>query len=129
MSDPMSKFLLRWLINAVALYIAARIVPGIELGNQVLVVLGVALVFGLVNALLRPLLSLLTCPLIILTLGLFTLVINAAMLLLTSALSQAIGLDFIVRGFWPAFWGGLVISIVSLVVTMLIREEERPSEA
>jgi len=119
----MSKLLLRLLINAVALYIAARIVPGIELGSNVLVVLGVALIFGLVNAIIRPILKLLTCPFIILTLGLLTLVINAAMLLLTSALSQAVGLDFVVRGFWPAFWGGLVVSIVSLVVTLLIRED------
>jgi putative membrane protein len=119
----MTKFLLRLLINAVALYIAARIVPGIEIGSQILVVLAVALVFGVVNALLRPLLKLLTCPFIVLTLGLFTLVINAVMLLLTSALSQALGLDFLVRGFWPAFWGALVVSIVSFVVTLLLRED------
>jgi putative membrane protein len=119
----MNKLLLRWLINAAALYVAARIVPGIELGDQVVVVLGVALVFGLVNALLRPLLTLLTCPLIILTLGLFTLAINAALLLLTSALSRAVGLSFVVEGFWPAFWGGLVVSIVSLVAAMLIHED------
>jgi putative membrane protein len=119
----MNKFLLRWLINAVALYIAARIVPGIHIGDSVLVVLGVALVFGLVNAIIRPILKLLTCPFIILTLGLLTLVINAAMLLLTSALSRAVGLTFIVEGFWPAFWGALVVSIVSLVVTLLIRED------
>jgi len=119
----MKKFLVRLLVNALGLYIAARIVSGIELGDQVLVVLGVALVFGLVNALIRPLLKLLTCPLIILTLGLFTLVINAAMLLLTSALSRAVGLTFVVEGFWPAFWGALVISVVSLVATLLLREE------
>ena len=120
----MNKFLLRWLISAVALYIAARVVPGIHLGDSAVVVLGVALVFGLVNALIRPLLSLLTCPLIILTLGLFTLVINAAMLLLTSALSRAVGLTFVVEGFWPAFWGALIVSIVSFVVTLLIREDD-----
>jgi len=123
----MSKFLLRWLVNAVALYIAARIVPGIDLGDNVGVVLGVALVFGLVNALIRPLLKLLTCPLIILTLGLFTLVINAVMLLLTSALSRAVGLTFVVDGFWPAFWGALIVSLVSLVMTLLLREEDRRS--
>lgn len=120
----MNKLLLRWVINAVALYIAARIVPGINLGNQVLMILGVALVFGLVNALIRPLLKLLTCPLIILTLGLFTLVINAVLLLLTSALSRAVGLTFGVEGFWPAFWGALIISIVSFVMTLLIREDD-----
>jgi putative membrane protein len=121
----MGNLLLRWLINALGLYLAARIVHGIHLGESALLVLGVALVFGLVNALIRPVLQLLTCPLIVLTLGLFTLVINAVMLLLTSALSRAVGLTFIVEGFWPAFWGALVISIVSLVATMLIREEDR----
>ena len=119
----MTKFLLRLLVNAVALYIAARIVHGIELGNSAPVVLGVALVFGLINALIRPLLHLLTCPLIILTLGLFTLIINAALLLLTSALSRAVGLTFVVEGFWPAFWGSIVISLVSIVMALVIREE------
>ena len=123
------KFLLRWLVNAVALYVAARIVPGIELCNNVGVVLGVALVFGLINALIRPLLKLLTCPLIILTLGLFTLVINAVMLLLTSDLSRAVGLTFVVDGFWPAFWGALVISLVSLAMTFLLREDHASSKS
>lgn len=122
----MGRFLLRWLINALGLYVAGRIVPGIDLGNHFGVVLGVALVFGLVNALIRPLLKLLTCPLIILTLGLFTLVINAAMLLVTSALSRAVGLTFIVEGFWPAFWGALVVSLVSLVLTLILHEDRRP---
>ena len=120
----MTKLLLRLLINAVALYVAARLVPGIHIGDNVMVVLGVALVFGLVNAIIRPLLALLTCPFIILTLGLLTLVINAVMLLLTSAFSRAVGLTFVVEGFWPAFWGALVVSIVSLVVTLVIREDD-----
>ncbi len=118
----MNKFLLRWIGNALGLYIAAQIVPDIHLGPNPFVVLGVALVFGLVNALIRPLLELLTCPLIVLTLGLFTLVINAVLLLLTSALSRAVGLTFVVRGFWPAFWGALIISVVSLVLTLLLHE-------
>jgi len=122
----MGKFLLRWLVNAVALYVAARVVPGIDLGSNVGAVLGAALVFGLVNALIRPLLSFLSCPLIILTLGLFTLVINAVMLLLTSALSRAVGLAFVVEGFWPAFWGALVMSLVSLVMTLVLHEDRTP---
>jgi putative membrane protein len=120
----MTKLLIRLLANALGLYVAARIVPGIHVGENWLVVLGVALVFGLVNALIGPLLKLLTCPLIILTLGLFTLVINAVMLLLTSALSRAVGLSFVVEGFWPAFWGALVVSIVSLVMTLVIHEND-----
>ena len=72
-----------------------------------------AAVFGLVNSLLRPLLTVLTCPLIVLTLGLFTLVINAVMLLVTGWLSDRWDLGFAVAGFWPAFWGGLVVGLVS----------------
>jgi putative membrane protein len=121
----MTKLLIRLLANALGLYVAARIVPGIYVGENWLVVLGVALVFGLVNALIGPLLKLLTCPLIILTLGLFTLVINAVMLLLTSGLSRAVGLSFVVDGFWPAFWGALVVSIVSLVMTLVFHENDR----
>jgi putative membrane protein len=118
------KLILRWLINAVALYVAAELVPGIHTdgGWQVLAVM--ALIFGLVNALIRPILKLLTCPLIMLTLGLFTLVINALMLQLASWLGRQLGLGFYVAGFWPAFWGALVISVVSFVLTMLIGDED-----
>ncbi len=114
------KLVIRWLINAVALYAAAELVPGIHAdgGWQVLAVM--ALIFGLVNALISPVLKFLTCPLIMLTLGLFTLVINALMLQLASWLGRQLGLGFYVAGFWPAFWGALVISIVSFVLTMLI---------
>ncbi len=121
----MTKLLIRLLANAVGLYVAAQIVPGISVGENWLVVLGVALVFGLVNALIGPLLKLLTCPLIILTLGLFTLIVNAVLLLLTSGLSRAVGLSFTVDGFWPAFWGALVISIVSFVMTLVFHENDR----
>jgi putative membrane protein len=120
----MRKLLLRWLINGVALYVAAELVPGIRTdgGWQVLAVM--ALIFGLVNALIRPILKLLTCPLIVLTLGLFTLVINALMLQLASWLGRQLGLGFYVAGFWPAFWGALVISVVSFALTLLIGDED-----
>ena len=81
--------------------------------------LAVAAVFGLVNSLGRPLLTVLTCPLIVLTLGLFTLVINAVMLLLTGWLSARWNLGFTVVGFWAAFWGGLVVGLVSLALSMI----------
>ena len=84
----MTKFILRWLINAIALYLAIRFVPGIAFGGGWLGLLWLALIFGLVNAFLRPLLQLLTCPLIILTLGLFTLLINMAMLKVTEWIGQ-----------------------------------------
>ena len=119
------KLVLRWLINGVALYVADRLVPGIyaEGGWQVLAVM--AIIFGLVNALISPILKFLTCPLIMLTLGLFTLVINALMLQLASWLGRQFGLGFYVAGFWPAFWGALVISVVSFVLTMLIVDEDK----
>jgi len=87
----------------------------------------VALVFGLLNALVRPVLKLLTCPLLILTLGLFTFVINGLILWMTSALSGKLHIGFHVAGFWPAFWGALVVSIVSIVLSLLVpdREERR----
>jgi putative membrane protein len=83
-----------------------------------------ALIFGLVNALIRPILKLLTCPLIILTLGLFTLVINALMLMLASWLGRQLGLGFYVAGFWPALLGALVISVVSFGLNLLIGDED-----
>jgi len=118
----MRHLLLRWIINAIALAVAATFVSGIHVDGGWLVLALVALIFGLVNALIRPLVTLLTCPLIILTLGLFTLVINAAMLLFASWIAGLLGIGFMVDGFWPAFWGGLVISIVSFVLSMIVHE-------
>jgi putative membrane protein len=118
----MRHLLLRWIINAIALAVAATFVSGIHVDGGWLVLALVALIFGLVNALIRPVITLLTCPLIILTLGLFTLVINAAMLLFASWIAGLLGIGFTVDGFWPAFWGGLVISIVSFVLSMIVHE-------
>ena len=83
----------------------------------------VALVFGIVNAFVRPILTILSCPLVLVTLGLFTLVINAAMLLLTARLSAVWNLGFTVTGFWPAFWGGLVVGIVSVSLALVVTDE------
>ncbi len=118
----MRHLLLRWIINAIALAIAATLVSGIHVDGGWLVLALVALIFGLVNALIRPVVTLLTCPLIILTLGLFTLVINAVMLLLASWIAGLLGIGFTVDGFGPAFWGGLVISIVSFVLSLVVHE-------
>jgi putative membrane protein len=85
-------------------------------------------VFGVVNVLVRPVVTLLTLPLLIVTLGLFTFVVNALMLRLTGALSDALGLGFHVAGFWPAFWGGLVISIVSFALTVFVGPTRRPDD-
>ncbi len=115
----MRNMLLHWAFNAAALWVAAYFLPGLDFTGDLLQLLLVAAVFGIVNSLLRPLLTVLTCPLIVLTLGLFTLVINAVLLLVTGWLSQRWDLGFSVAGFWPAFWGGLVVGLVSLVLSML----------
>jgi putative membrane protein len=111
-------FLLRLLINAAALWIAIQLVDGIEHSGSWWSLLFVALVFGLLNASIRPLLKLLSLPVIILTLGLFIFVINALMLMLTSWISGLLGLGFHVAGFWDAFVGGLIISVVSFVLSL-----------
>ena len=116
------RFVLRLLINAAALWVATKIVPGVTHTGDGLTLLAVTLVFGILNALLRPVLALLSCPLLILTLGLFTFVINAIILLLTSALSSSLGIGFHVDGFWSAFLGALVVSLVSVLLSVFVRD-------
>ena len=118
-------FLIRLLVNAAALWVATRLVPGVTYDGGALPLLGVALVFGVVNAFLRPVAKILTFPLIIVTLGIFALVINGMMLWLTSSLSSALGLGFHVSGFWAAFVGGLVVSVVSTILSMIVTEPKR----
>lgn len=117
------KLLLRWIFTAIAVYAAVRLLPGIHFSGPWWQLGCVALILGLVNALVRPILKFLTCPLIVLTLGLFTLVINAAMLMLTASTAESLGIDFRVNGFWSAFCGALVISIISAALTLLVRED------
>jgi putative membrane protein len=118
-------FLVRLIVNAAALWVATQLVPGVSYDGGALPLFGVALVFGVINALLRPIAKILTFPLIIVTLGIFSLVINGLMLWLTSSLSSALGLGFHVSGFWAAFWGGVVVSIVSTILSMLVTEPRR----
>lgn len=118
------KLILRVLINALALGAAAYFVPGIRAGGVASVLL-IALVFGVVNALVRPVLKLLSCPLLVLTLGLFTFVLNALMLMLTAWLGRQLGIDFRVDGFVPAFVGALVVSVVSVVLSWVLIDEGR----
>lgn len=115
-------FVVRLLVNAAALWVATRIVSGVAYTGGVLPILAVALVFGIVNAILKPVAIILTFPILIVTLGLFTLVINGVMLLLTSKLSDSLGLGFHVSGFWPAFWGALVVTLVSWLLSMALRD-------
>jgi len=114
------SILVSLLINAAALWVAMEMVDGISFTGTVPTLLGVALVFGVLNVVVRPILKLLTFPFLILTLGLFIFVLNAVMLLLTSAASNALGLGFHVEGFVPALIGALVVSIISYGLSLFV---------
>jgi putative membrane protein len=118
-------FLTRLLVNAAALWVATRLVPGVSYSGGWLSFLAVAMVFGVVNAFIRPVAKFLTFPLIIVTLGIFALVVNGLMLWLTSSLSTMLGLGLYVSGFWAAFWGALVVSIVSTILSIAVRDSSR----
>jgi putative membrane protein len=124
----MKSFLIKTAVNGVALWVAALAVPGIHLGEddpelstRLLTIGLVALVFGVLNALVKPIVSLFSLPFIILTLGLFTLVINAFMLQLTEWIAGPLGLDFSIDAFfWDAVIGAIVITLVSMVLNVLL---------
>jgi putative membrane protein len=119
------KLLIRWVITSLSLFVAAWIVPGIRVASNGWATFAVmAVILGLLNATVRPLLKFLSCPLIILTLGLFVLVINGLTLWLASAI--AVGwfhVGFYVDGFWSAFLGALIVSIVSVILNTVVGEE------
>jgi putative membrane protein len=127
----MYRFILRWAINAIAIYAAIvlleNVIPGgIALQNpgwQTYIWLG--LIFGLVNALLRPLLAFLTCPLIMLTLGLFTLVINTFLFYLVGWIGRFFNVGYTVNSFWAALLGAIIVSVVSIALSLLIREDSK----
>jgi putative membrane protein len=116
--------LIRILINAGALWAATQFVSGISFTGDIARFLVVALVFGLLNALVRPILLLVSLPLLILTLGLFTFVLNAVILMLLGALSDALGLGFHVAGFVPAFVGALIVTVVSFVLSIFAKSSD-----
>jgi putative membrane protein len=118
------RFLLRLIITAVALWVATQVVPGIHHDGSPLTLLVVALLFGVVNALIGGVLRLFALPITILTLGLFALVINALLLWLTGAFSQSLGLGFHVEGFVPSFFGALVISLTRAVLNLFVSESK-----
>ena len=105
-------FAIRFVINAAALGVAAWLLPGIEVDDAQALLLA-ALIFGLANAFIKPILAFVTCPLMILTLGLFTLVLNALMMGLTSWIAEQLEVGFRVEGFWDAFLGAIIVSLVS----------------
>jgi putative membrane protein len=119
------NLLIRLIINAVALWLATRFVDGISFDGEIAFLLVVAFVFGTVNTIVKPILLVLTFPFLIVTLGLFLLVLNAVMLWLTGAISDAAGLGFHVSSFKAAFIGGLVVSVVSFVLSLMVGSDSK----
>jgi putative membrane protein len=115
----------RLLINAAALWAATRIIPGMSFNGEWSTLIVVALIFGVLNASVRPLLWFMTLPLLIVTLGLFTFVLNALMLWLTGAVSDWLGLGFQVEGFGAAFLGAVVVSVVSFMLSLFVASNKR----
>ncbi|MFG3703123.1 phage holin family protein [Micromonospora sp. NPDC047670] len=125
-------FLIRLAITAVALWITTLIVPGVEVGGRsgtdtALTLVVVALIFGVVNAVLKPLIKVFGCVFYLLTLGLFALVVNALLFLLTDRIARAFDLPFDVEGFWPAFWGAIVMAVATWLISVVVpdRWEQR----
>jgi putative membrane protein len=124
-------FLIRIVVNAFALWITTLVVSGIDLSGRstttnVLTLLAVALIFGVVNAVLKPIIHVIGCVFYILTLGLFALVVNALLFLLTDWIAGVFDLPFDVDGFWPAFWGAIVMAIVSWALSLIVPDGARP---
>jgi putative membrane protein len=124
------KLILRWLIIAASLYVAEWIVPGIVVeGDGWMAFTVMALVLGLVNALIRPILKVLSCGFILITLGLFVFVINAATFMLSAQIAQNwFGVGFYVDGFGAALLGSIVVSIVSVILSKILIDEEKSSK-
>lgn len=126
----MANYALRIGVNAVALWLTALVVPGIQLGetaaspaNRILTIVLVAVVFGVVNAFVKPIVTFFSLPFVVLTLGLFLIVVNAAMLAITAWLAGILGLDFSIGSFfWDAILGAIVLSFVSMLLAMLVPE-------
>ena len=119
----MSKFIIRWLINSLAVFAAVWLLDIAVEGNEWVTYLVLGLVLTLVNTFVRPLAKVVGCLPNLLTLGLFTLVINAFLFWLTGVIGSALGFGYSVEGFWPAFWGGLIVGVVSAVMGFFFRDE------
>lgn len=118
----LGKFLTRTVVSGLGLLVAINIVGGIRYSGGTSEFIVLCLIFGLVNAFVRPVLTLLSCPLVALTLGLFIFVLNGLMLLITQSLAQSAGIPFVVDGLWPAILGAIVIGIVSLIANLFIHD-------
>ncbi len=128
----MNSFLVRLVINALAIAATAWLLPGITVGgNAILTIVLVALVFGIVNAIIKPIFSFVTCGLYVVTLGLFTFIANALMLWFTKDIAKLFGLQFSIDNFWTAIIGALIISVVSFILSLILggNTRQRRSES
>lgn len=126
----MRNFLIRAIINAIAIAVAAYVLPGIAVTNDIVPLLIVGVIITLVNAVIKPILTLLTCPAVILTLGLFILVINGLVLWVAADFA---GDALVITGFWPAFWGGIIMAFVNMMLEGMFgvresKEQKRKSD-
>lgn len=120
-------FLIRLVISAIALWITTLVVPGIEVSGRsgaqtAFTLIAVALIFGLVNAVIKPFIKVVGCVFYLLTLGLIGLVVNALLFLLTDWIAGRLDLPFRIDGFWPAFWGAIVMAVVSWLISIAVPE-------
>ncbi|MFD6567651.1 phage holin family protein [Micromonospora profundi] len=118
-------FLIRLVITAVALWVTTLIVPGVDVhgrsgSNTALTLIVVALIFGVINAVLKPIIKVVGCVFYLLTLGLFALVVNALLFLLTDRIARGLDLPFHVDGFWAAFWGAIVMTVVTWLISVVV---------
>jgi len=122
----MDSFIIRLIINALAIAATAWLLPGITVGGDpTLTIILVALIFGIVNAVIKPIFSFVTCGLYVLTLGLFTFIANAVMLWVTQYVAAWFGLQFRIDSFWTAILGALIISVVSFILSMMFGKDKR----
>jgi putative membrane protein len=120
----MARLILRVMINALSIVAAVKLVGGITFTGQWWKMIIVGAIFGLVNSLIKPVVTFFSIPFIVLSLGLFTLLINALMLSLTASLSDTFNLGLEIRGFWPALWGALIVSVVSMLLSWITGEKK-----
>jgi putative membrane protein len=131
--DDRMKLLLRVLVAAAALGVATAVLPGIELNSgstvsKVLTLIVVALIFGIVNAVLKPIIKTIGCIFYILTLGLIGLVVNGLLLWLSSWVAGKLSLPFHITGFWPAFWGAIIVGVVGWLLNMIFEDRPRSED-
>ena len=120
--QTLRRYILQWLITSLAIFAAFSLVPGITFSGNGYEIGIIAMIYSVINLLIRPVLTLITCPMIILTLGMFTVIINGVLLLITADLAKYFGIDFQIETFFTALIGAVVISLTTFVLNLLSGE-------